>query len=140
MIHNIVSPLIRSEEKDKWVEVERGKGKGSSAGGSFSNVGDMLKFSFALRSGFIISKETLKNMIAVKNNNMAATEDYGYGFILMNSAQELSYGHGGTAKGANFEFRYFPKYDITLVIFSNQDNGAFDDLKRNAIKLITGDR
>ncbi len=137
---NVVSPLIRSEGKDKWVEVERGKGKGSSAGGSFSNVSDMLKFSKALRSGLVVSIETLKNMIAVKNNNMVATEDYGYGFIIQKFDNELSYGHGGTAKGVNFEFRYFPNSDITVVIFSNQDNGAYDDLKRNTIKLITGER
>ena len=79
-------------------------------------------------------------MLSVKNNNMVATEDYGYGFILGKSAQEISYGHGGTAKGVNFEFRYFPNSDITFVIFSNQDNGAYDDLKRNTIKLITGER
>jgi CubicO group peptidase (beta-lactamase class C family) len=137
---NVVSPLIRSDKKDNWVEVERGKGKGSSAGGSYSNVSDMLKFSNALRSGLIVSKETLKNMISVKNNNMVATEDYGYGFIIQKFDNELSYGHGGTAKGVNFEFRYFPNSDITLVIFSNQDNGAYDDLKRNTIKLITGER
>ncbi len=138
--NNVVSPFIKSEKKDKWVEVERGKGKGSSAGGSFSNVSDMLKFSNALRIGSIVAKETLKNMISVKNNNMVATEDYGYGFIIQKFGNELSYGHGGTAKGVNFEFRYFPNSDITLVIFSNQDNGAYDDLKRNTIKLITGKR
>lgn len=42
--------------------------------------------------------------------------------------------------GVNFEFRYFPNQDITLVVFSNQNNGAYDDLKRNTIKLISGDR
>jgi CubicO group peptidase (beta-lactamase class C family) len=137
---NIVSPLIRSEVKNKWLEVKKGKGAGSSAGGSFSNLNDMLKFSNALKNNLIVSKETLKNMISVKNNNMVLTEDYGYGFIIQKFDNELSYGHGGTAKGVNFEFRYFPNSDITLVIFSNQDNGAYDDLKRNTIKLITGER
>ena len=137
---NTVSPLVRSEKGDSWIEVERGKGKGSSAGGSYSNVNDILKFSNALKNNLIVSKETLKNMISVKNNNMIVTEDYGYGFIIQKFAQELSYGHGGTAKGVNFEFRYFPNSDITFVIFSNQDNGAYDDLKRNTTKLITGER
>lgn len=137
---NIVSPLVRSEKDDSWIEIERGKGKGSSAGGVYSNVNDMLKFSNALRKNLIVSQETLKNMISIKNNNMIVTEDYGYGFIIQKFAQELSYGHGGTAKGVNFEFRYFPNSDITFVIFSNQDNGAYDDLKRNTIKLISGER
>jgi CubicO group peptidase (beta-lactamase class C family) len=138
--NNTVSPLIRSENKDNWIGVERGKGKGSSAGGSYSNVTEMFKFSNALRSGLIVSKETLKNMTSVKNNNMVVTEDYGYGFIIQKFENELSYGHGGTAKGVNFEFRYFPKSDITLVIFCNQNNGAYDDLKKNTTKLITGTR
>ncbi|MBK6913560.1 MAG: beta-lactamase family protein [Ignavibacteriales bacterium] len=138
--NNTVSPLVRSEKGDSWIEVERVKGKGSSAGGSYSNVNDMLKFSNALKNNLIVSRETFKNMISIKNNNMVATEDYGYGFIIGKSAREISYGHGGTAKGVNFEFRYFPNSDITFVIFSNQDNGAYDDLKRNTIKLITGER
>lgn len=137
---NTVSPLVRSEKGDSWIEVERGKGKGSSAGGSYSNVNDILKFSNDLKNNLIVSKETLKNMISVKNNNMIVTEDYGYGFIIQKFAQELSYGHGGTAKGVNFEFRYFPNSDITFIVFSNQDNGAYDDLKRNTTKLITGER
>ena len=49
-------------------------------------------------------------------------------------------GHGGIAPGVNFELRYYPKEDITFVIHSNQDNGAYDDLRRNIDKLITGDR
>ena len=40
----------------------------------------------------------------------------------------------------NFEFRYFPRQDITLIAFSNQDNGAYDDLRKNATRLITGER
>lgn len=47
--NNTVSPLVRSEKGDSWIEVERVKGKGSSAGGSYSNVNDMLKFSNALK-------------------------------------------------------------------------------------------
>ena len=79
-------------------------------------------------------------MTIVKNGKMNASEDYGYGFIIQRFESGLSYGHGGTAKGVNFEFRYFDKHDITLIIFSNQDNGAYDDLKRNTIKLITRER
>jgi hypothetical protein len=48
--------------------------------------------------------------------------------------------HGGTADGVNFEFRRFPAEDITVVVFSNQNNGAYDDLKKNTIRLITGKR
>jgi len=135
-----VAPLVRAEQSDKWIRVENEAVKGSAAGGAYSNARDMLKFSRALRNNLIVSEETFQNMVAVKNKGMDVSEDYGYGFIIEKSGPEITYGHGGTAKGVNFEFRYFPNQDITLVVFCNQDNGAYDDLKRNAIKLISGDR
>ena len=44
------------------------------------------------------------------------------------------------AATAGLELRIFPHSSITLILFSNQDNGAYDDLKRNVTKLITGER
>lgn len=137
---NVVTPLTRSGQDNNWIEAERGSGRGSSAGGAYSNARDILNFSLALRDNKLVHAETFRNMIAVKNNELNTPEDYGYGFIIQKSAQEITYGHGGTAQGVNFEFRYFPNQDITLVVFCNQNNGAYDDLKRNAIKLISGDR
>jgi hypothetical protein len=40
----------------------------------------------------------------------------------------------------NAEVRYFPALDVSLVVFSNQDNGAYDDLRKNLTRLITGER
>ena len=66
--------------------------------------------------------------------------NYGYGFELNNEGQVSSFGHGGITSGVNFAFRYFPAEDLTFVIFNNQDNGAYDDLRKNVVKLITGAR
>lgn len=137
---NTVTPLTRNDQGNNWVKVESGRGRGSSAGGAYSNAKDLLFFSMALQNNLIVSSETLHNMIEIKNEGFDATEEYGYGFIIQNSNNEKSFGHGGTAKGVNFEFRYFADQGITFILFSNQDNGAFDDLKRNTIKLITGIR
>jgi CubicO group peptidase (beta-lactamase class C family) len=138
---NLAVPLTRGKSETEWVEASHGI-KGSSAGGAYSDVTDMLKFSNALKENKIISRNTLNKVVSPKNSALkeAGNFDYGYGFIVDNSKQEPSYGHGGTANGVNFEFKYFPWSDITFIIFSNQDNGAYDDLKRNVIKLITGDR
>ncbi|MFN8258809.1 MAG: serine hydrolase domain-containing protein [Bacteroidales bacterium] len=137
---NTVTPLKRSEKGNNWVKAESGTGRGSSAGGAYSNARDMFSFSLALVNNQLVSFETFNNMISIKNKGFDVTEDYGYGFIIQKSGQDFTYGHGGTAKGVNFEFRYFPNQKISLIVFSNQDNGAFDDLKRNSIKLISGDR
>ena len=141
---NLALPLIRNSDNGEWVEpVQRNKeSKGTSAGGAYSNAKEILKFSLALKNNQIVSRNTFLNMISAKNKSVKEPMDfdYGYGFILSRSGQETSYGHGGTAGGVNFEFQYFPSSDITLVLFCNQNNGAYDDLKKNAIKLITGMR
>lgn len=123
-----------------WTPSPIGK-RGSSAGGGFSTTREILLFSRALAEGKIVSPATLKEMTTPKNLGMEDRFPYGYGFELAISNNRLvSYGHGGIADGVNFEFRCFPADDLTLVIFSNQNNGAYDDLKKNTIKLITGDR
>lgn len=135
---NLAIPLSRSD-KNEWIEAQHGT-RGSAAGGGYSNAHDILLFSKALKNHVIVKAETFSNMIADKTTGLKDAEGYGYGFILSKSGGQKAYGHGGTSKGVNFEFRYFPAEDITLVVFCNQDNGAYDDLKRNAIKLISGER
>jgi hypothetical protein len=60
--------------------------------------------------------------------------------MLWKDGQVASFGHAGQARGVNFEVRYYPGQRITSVIFSNQDNGAYDDLRKNIVKLVTGAR
>ena len=115
--------------------------RGSSAGGCVSTTGDMLRFARALAGGRIVS-DSMRAMMTTSHTAGLPGDgtSYGYGFILERGGGARSYGHGGIARGVNFEFRYFPDSDIVLLAFSNQDNGAYDDLRRNATKLITGER
>lgn len=138
---NVATSFARGDKENAWVEAVHGI-KGSSAGGAYSNVRDILKFSDALRNNKIVSHKTFENMISAKNGGIKEPMDfdYGYGFEIEKSAQEISYGHGGITGGVNFEFKYFPQLDITLILFCNQNNGAYDDLKKNTVKLITGAR
>lgn len=131
-------PLSRNGDKG-WKVAPHSK-RGSPAGGGYSNVRDMLLFSQGLKTNAFVSPESLRNMVSNKTAGLKDPFPYGYGFIPQKNGNEISYGHGGIARGINLEFRYFPGPDITLVVFSNQDNGAFDDLKKNMIKLITGER
>lgn len=134
----LAMPLTRNGDAG-WVMAKHGK-RGSPAGGGYSNLRDMLRFSKGLKTAAFVSAETLNNMITLKTAGLIDAFPYGYGFIPEKNDGVRSYGHGGIAPGVNLEFRYFPAADITLVVFSNQDNGAFDDLKKNTIKLITGER
>jgi len=114
--------------------------KGSPAGGCYSNAYDMLRFCKALKNNQLVSAESLKLMTTDWTEGTNDAQPYGLGLILERHAQENTYGHGGTAGGVNFEFRYFPRLDIALLVFNNQNNGAYDDLKRNTLKLISGAR
>jgi hypothetical protein len=101
----------------------------------------MLKFARGLKAGTILTAATLSEMTQPRNVGLEDSYPYGYGFGLSLRRGKLeSFGHGGQASGVNFEFKYFSAEDLTLVIFCNQDNGAFDDLRKNVTKLITGDR
>lgn len=125
-----------------WREADRGF-RGSSAGGCLSTLSDMLRFARGLVGGRIVSDSLLAVMTTSKTEGLAGRNplSYGYGFEAHKSGDAVrSFGHGGIAQGVNFAFSYFPDSDITLLVFSNQDNGAYDDLRRNATKLITGER
>ena len=42
--------------------------------------------------------------------------------------------------GIDFDLEYFPREGITLIVFGNRGAPAFDTLRRNVTRLITGDR
>ncbi|MDX9857930.1 MAG: serine hydrolase domain-containing protein [candidate division Zixibacteria bacterium] len=134
----LAEPL--SKGKTGWVEASHGL-RGSSAGGGYSTPRDMLRFMRGLKNGTVLKESSVAEMITPKNSGLEDKFPYGYGFTLgLKGQRVVSYGHGGQAPGINFEARYFPEVDVTFIIFSNQDSGAYDDLKKNIEKLITGDR
>ncbi len=135
---NLAEPLKRGANGWEFPEAGARGGRGTSAGGCFSTPREMLKFARGLTGGKLVTKEMLARMSATKVRGLDAQVDYGYGFELGNQGQVFSFGHGVIARGTNFEFRYFPAEDITFIAFNNQDNGAYDDLRKNIVKLITG--
>jgi hypothetical protein len=101
----------------------------------------MLRFMRGLHDGDIVPQAELKRLVASKvAPGLESGTDFGYGFLLEHHGKVESYGHGGIARGVNAEVRYFPSFDITLILLNNQDNGAYDDLRKNSIRLITGER
>ncbi|MBK7670272.1 MAG: serine hydrolase [bacterium] len=94
-----------------------------------------------MHQGTTLSLASLEEMTVPRNLDLEPAYPYGYGFgLALRRGRVISYGHAGQAPGINFEARYYPDDGITMVIFCNQDNGAYDDLRKNIDKLITGDR
>ena len=92
--------------------------RGTSAGGGYSTVGDLLRFAQALEAGKLISKKTLAEATT------AHIEGYGYGFGIRGEGALKSYGHGGGTPGMNGELRVFPQLGAVVISLANLDPPA----------------
>lgn len=138
-IAGLAEPLVG---KPRAWRIARGGYRGTAAGGGFSTARDILRFSRCLVDGKIVPAEVLAEMTRSHTEHLPDTDlDYGYGFLRERGADgAASFGHGGIARGVNFEYRYFPGRETALIAFCNQDNGAYDSLRKTATRLITEER
>ena len=114
---------MRSSPGGAWVaNTDTLPWRGTSAGGGYSTVGDLLRFAQALGSGRLLSKTTLAE--ATRPHQ----PQYGYGFDMQGQGRLRSYGHGGGAPGMNGELRVFPELGYVVVGLSNLDPPAASEL------------
>ncbi|MEZ5957254.1 MAG: serine hydrolase domain-containing protein [Hyphomonadaceae bacterium] len=107
--------------------------RGSGAGGASSTVGDMLAFDRALRSSVLVRAETFAEMQRMQAESDLPGNGYGYGFLI----QPGSYGHGGSARGTQFEFRRYDDEDVTIVVVSNFNTIAGPEIASMLNDLLT---
>ncbi len=93
--------------------------RGTSAGGGYSTVGDLLRFGEALRTGKLISEASLAEATSPQSD-----EPYGFGLDIRGEGSLRSFGHGGGAPGMNGELRVFPELGYVIVALSNLDPPA----------------
>lgn len=98
--------------------------RGTSAGGGYSTVGDLLKFGEALRSGTLVAPATLAAATSPQNHKAW----YGYGFMVRGQGKERVYGHEGGAQGANAVFYILPEQGVVLVGLANVDPDAMGNV------------
>lgn len=89
--------------------------KGSSAGGGFSTVDDLYTFAKGLKSGQILSLETLTEMKEDRFEN-----GYGYGLSLRDLNGWKVYGHNGGFPGVSGEVDIFERDDLLAISLSNR--------------------
>jgi CubicO group peptidase (beta-lactamase class C family) len=86
---------------------------GTSAGGGYSTVDDLLRFARALRSGKLVSRPLVRE---------ATTDQTHYGYGLgFNLLGEGSFGHEGGMPGANGELLILPRDRYVLIVLVNRD-------------------
>jgi CubicO group peptidase (beta-lactamase class C family) len=101
---------------------QRGPLRGGPAGGSFSTVGDLLKFSQALRSGKVLKPENLRLLVSPKTE--FHSESYGYGFDV-NEVRHTA-GHAGGAVGVSNNFEMFLASGWTAIVLANYTMFMFE--------------
>ena len=112
--------------------------RGSAAGGGFSTVADLQRFSKALYDGTLLSKEMLKIYTTGK-------VDFGpgdrYAYLISDAIWEghRTVGHNGGAPGINADLKIFTDIGFTVTAMSNVDQAA-NAITTYAARLITHKR
>lgn len=105
-----------------------GGARGSSAGGAYSTLDDLLRFRLALRENKLLSAKSLDLMTAAKiffRKYFGVDTYYGYGFELENRNGTRVIGHGGGDLGISSGLRWYPDSgNYTVVVLSNYDRGG----------------
>ena len=87
---------------------------GTSAGGGYSTVHDLLRFADALQKGKLLNRALLK--VATTGDTMHPR--YGLGFYVLSGG---GFGHGGGAPGINGELHILPQNGYVLMALVNRD-------------------
>ncbi len=99
--------------------------RGTSAGGGYSTVRDLLRFDAALRAGKLIRPETLERLITPRTD-LSEPDDYAMGFVVrrVNGGRVVGHGGGGGDMGINAEFLMYLDSGYTFACLSNTSDGA----------------
>ena len=112
-------------QKEGWISAaDTLPYRGTSAGGGYSTVGDLLKFAQALRTEKLLPGRLVADATTPHNHS----GNYGYGFISTGHGLLQHIGHNGGAPGQNGELRIYPALGIVVVALSNFDPEAAGNL------------
>jgi len=95
--------------------------RGTSAGGGYSTVGDLIRFSEALRTGKLVSPQLLEE--ATKSQvEVGPGAGYGYGFGSTQVNGTRAFGHNGGAPGMSADLMVFPELGYEVAVAANMDS------------------
>ncbi|WP_047984374.1 serine hydrolase domain-containing protein [Ornithinibacillus californiensis] len=115
------------------------RSNGSPAGGGYSTVKDLWRFSKGLLENRLISVEQTRKLITQKENiysDETSTLGYGYGFFVERINGHQIIGHDGGFPGVSNRLDIYPDNEYIFIALSNDDGGGAT-LTREARKLFT---
>jgi len=105
--------------------------RGTSAGGGYTTVGDLLKFADALSAYKLLDKAHTE-LLTTGHADMPMGSKYAYGFMDIRDKESHWFGHGGGAPGMNGDLRIFPRSGYVVAVLSNLDPPAAESISRYA--------
>ncbi len=110
--------------------------KGGAAGGEYSTVEDLLRFSVALRQNKLLSPEMTDTALTGKVE-YTTTRKYAYGFAndIVNGKRIVF--HDGGANGISAEFDFYPDAGYTIIVLSNYDHPAARPVVKKMQEVIS---
>jgi D-alanyl-D-alanine carboxypeptidase len=106
--------------------------RGTSAGGGYSTVGDLVRFATALLEHKLLNAEHTTLLLAGKVEMPMPGRKYAYGFIENTSGAVRTVGHGGGAPGQNGDLIIHPDTGDVIAVLSNLDPPAASRLSTYA--------
>jgi CubicO group peptidase (beta-lactamase class C family) len=97
--------------------------RGTSAGGGYSTVEDLLRFANALTGNKLLDAPHTELLITGKVDTPGGAK-YAYGFGNRTVAGVRSYGHSGGAPGMNGDLEIYPQAGYVIAVLANVDPPA----------------
>jgi D-alanyl-D-alanine carboxypeptidase len=99
--------------------------RGTSAGGGYSTVEDLLAFANALQNHKLLDAKYVDLLTTGKVERPGGGSKYGYGFADEVSADGVRcFGHGGGAPGMNGDLKICPQSSYVIAVLANLDPQA----------------
>ena len=115
---------MRSETGGRVPNTDTLPYRGTSAGGGYSTVGDLLKFANALMSHKLLNAASTELLITGKAEAGPGGK-YAYGFEDQRDKDGNGWvGHGGGAPGMNGDLKIYPKSGYVVAVLANLDPPA----------------
>ena len=96
--------------------------RGTSAGGGYSTVEDLLKFATALQTHKLLNAQYTEMLTTGRVDTPGGKYAYGFGDAIINGMR--CFGHGGGAPGMNGELKICPGAGYVVAVLANTDPPA----------------
>jgi CubicO group peptidase (beta-lactamase class C family) len=114
--------------------------RGTSAGGCYSTVGDLLRFAEALSSHRLLNPHYTESLTTGRVATPLPGTKYAFGFEDHTSPDGVRYfGHNGGAPGMNGRLCIFPESGYVVVVLANLDPPAADSTARFIDDRLAGE-